>query len=134
MAAVHESGYSAKPENPIEEQIEQAHRTSYLTTDPDILGFLGGNEITQEFRIIASPVSATINLTKRQEEIKRCRIEVEIAKAKCNIPTEELNKNGLPLLDGVRIFLHDQISGAREGWKGRLCTENVRQVKITTKE
>jgi hypothetical protein len=37
------------------------------------------------------------------------------------------NANGLEILEGSRLFLHDRVSGADEGWIGHIATETTRR-------
>lgn len=116
--------------SPEAEYIAQMGKMGYLLMDERVITVLFQNKSLRPFIFDFSPLNATVYLNKRQEELKRIRLENRVTMTKLTMDPRDYEENGLEVLEGMRVFGHDQISGASEGWKGRIATEQVKVHKF----
>lgn len=115
--------------NPESEYIQMIGKLGYMVMDENVINFLYQNEVLHPFIPVFSPLNATIKLDKKQAELKRIRLENFIAMRKLTMPAEIYDSNGLEVIDGIRLFGHDRVSEAQDGWKGHLVTEQVTRIE-----
>lgn len=131
-AAVH--GDAAKPNSPEADYLAMVGKMGFMVMDENIINFLYSNSLLHPFIPVFSPLNSTIKLDKQQAELKRIRLENFIVERKLTMPPETYDSNGLEVLDGLRIFGHDRVSEAMDGWKGHLVTEQVKVIETRTPE
>lgn len=110
-----------------QEYIELTNRAGFLITDQNVLNLFLNNPCLQSLVPVASPTNSVIKLNKYQADLKRIRIDNHICLLKLTMPPETYEANGLEVLEGSRLFLHDRVSGADEGWIGHIATETTRR-------
>jgi predicted nucleotidyltransferase len=90
------------------------------------------DSILEDFIFITSHVNSTINLDKKQAELKRLRLEQFVILKKLTMSQDDYESNGLESLMALRMYCHDRINETVNGWKGHLVTEQVKVIE--TKE
>lgn len=128
------AGEANKPSNPIEETQMMAHRISYLTVDGPVLGLVATNPQIQDWLMYVSPLNSTTKLDKRQAMLQATRIEIATARSKCLMKAETYEANGYEIIEGLRNFALMRVFDAVDGWKGHLCTENVKRIEAGVKK
>ena len=126
--AVH-SNEAANPGT--EEYVDLTNRAGFLITDENVLNLFIANKSLNSLVPIASPTNSVIKLSKHEAMLKRIRIENHICMLKLTMDPQTYNANGLEILEGARLFLHDRVSGAEEGWIGHIATETTRRHVFT---
>lgn len=124
----------SQPGSALEEAIEAQRRIAYLTMDSQIIGLCSGNKALQPLLGPLSPLNSTIKLDKHQADLKRIRLEGFFAMLKLTMNPNDFEANGYETVEGLRLYAHDRVSEAVDGWKGHLCTENVRRIEATTRK
>lgn len=76
---------------------------------------------------VLSPTNSVIKLSKYQADLKRIRLDNHIILLKLTMNPKVYEANGLEMLEGYRMYGHDRISGAEEGWIGHIATETTRR-------
>ncbi len=132
--ALQETANEANRPSSIDEGVEQNRRIAYLTRDENAINFFLANKGLEEFSLYASPLNTTVKLDKKQEKLARIRLENAIIKKKLLMNARDYEANGFEIMGAIRDFGHFRISGAVEGWIGHLCTENVKQLKVTASQ
>jgi hypothetical protein len=115
--------------NPEQEYIAMMGRAGFLLHDNIAMSLLLDNKGLQSLVPILSPVNSPIKLDKHQSELKRIRIDNHITLLKLTMDPEVYEANGLEMLEGYRMYGHDRVSGAEEGWIGHIATEQVRVIR-----
>lgn len=128
------SGEAARPHSPEADYVAMVGKMGFMVMDENIINFLYSNPLLHPFIPVFSPINATIKLDKRQEDLKRIRLENFLVERKLTMPPDVYDANGLEILDGLRIFGHDRISEAADGWKGHLVTEQVKVIETRSQE
>jgi hypothetical protein len=123
-----------QPGNPIDDAIDTQRRISYLTVDTNVIGLCYNNKALQPLLAPLSPLNSTIILDKRQADLKRIRMENYFAMLKLTMDPTDFEANGFETIEGLRLYAHDRVNEAVDGWKGHLCTENVRRMEVQTKK
>lgn len=118
-----------KQNSPEADYIAMMGKMGYMVMDENFINLLFSNEMLHPLIPVFSPLNATIKLDKQQAELKRIRLENFISMLKLTAPPEVYNSNGMEVLDGMRLFGHDRVSEAVEGWKGHLVTEQVTKIQ-----
>jgi hypothetical protein len=109
-----------------EEYLELTNRAGFLITDQISIGALLDNPCLSSLVPVLSPTNSVIKLSPYQADLKRLRLDNHIALLKLCMPPEVYEANGLEMLEGYRMYGHDRISGAEEGWIGHIATESTR--------
>lgn len=109
-----------------DDYIETTHRAGYLITDEMAMDVLRVNQCLSSLIPIMSPTNSVINLSQHEADLKRLRLENHICMLKLTMPPEIYEGNGLEILEGYRLFGHDRISGAQNGWIGHIATEQTK--------
>lgn len=114
-----------------DEYMELTNRAGFLITDQIAIGVLIDNKnrvsALQSLIPILSPTNSVIKLSKHQADLKRIRLDNHIALLKLTMPPEVYEANGFEMAEGFRMYGHDRISGAEEGWIGHIATETTRR-------
>lgn len=110
----------------VEEYQELTNRAGFLITDQIAIGPLLENKSLSSLIPILSPTNSVIKLSNHEADIKRIRLDNHIALLKLCMEPEVYEANGLEILEGYRMYGHDRISGAEEGWIGHIATETTR--------
>ena len=135
LALASEAGDSQKPTSPEADYAAMIGKMGFMIMDENVINFLYKNKVLHPYLFTFSPVNSTIKLSKHQSELKRIRLENQVVMTKLTMPPELYEANGMEIMDGVRLYGHDRVSEAEEGWKGHLVTEQVKVIDIkTTKE
>jgi hypothetical protein len=120
--------HSNENQNPgTDEYVELTNRAGFLITDEKVLELFIENKCLNSLVPIASPTNSVIKLSKHEADLKRVRIDNHICLLKLTMKPSLYNNNGLETLEGSRLFLHDRVSGAEEGWIGHIATETTRR-------
>jgi len=127
-------GAAGKPESPEMEAWQLETKMKFMIKDEDVSNFLLQNKCLQPLVPVFSPVNATIKLNKQQAVLKRIRIENMITMMKLTMNPDVYEANGLEVLEGLRLYGHDRVSEAEEGWKGHLVTEQVKVIETRTEK
>ena len=109
-------------------------KIGYLTIDETVLNFLNDNPELRPLLAPFSPLNSTIILNKHEASLKRIRFENLFALLKLTMEPATYEANGFEVLEGLRMYAHDRVSEAEEGWKGHLCTENVKRIEAHTEK
>jgi hypothetical protein len=113
-----------------EEYLELTNRAGFLITDQIAIGLLMDNKNgirdLQSLVPVLSPTNSVIKLSPYQADLKRLRLENHFALLKLCMSPEVYEANGLEVLEGYRLYAHDRVSGAEEGWIGHIATESTR--------
>lgn len=125
MALTEAQKDASTPEN---DYLTMVGRMGYLLTDEHLENFLIYNPELQPLLAVLSPVNSTTKLDARQAELKRIRVDNFFTMLKLTMSPRIYEANGMEMLDGLRLFAHDRINDAADGWKGRLTTEQTRTV------
>jgi len=123
-----------RPGNPLEDIAEMTRKIGYLTIDEQIIGLCQQNKSLNPLLAPFSPLNSTIILDKHQAGLKDIRFENLFSIMKLTMKQEDYEANGFEVIEGLRMYAHDRVSEAREGWKGRLCTENVKRTEVHTEK
>lgn len=123
-----------KPTSPEADYIAMVGKMGFMVMDENLINFLYSNPILHPLIPVFSPVNATIKLDKHQSELKRIRLENMLTVMKLTMAPNVYDANGLEILDGLRLYGHDRVSEAFEGWKGHLVTEQVKVIETRTPE
>jgi hypothetical protein len=110
-----------------DEYLELTNRAGFLITDQVAIGVLLDNPGLHSLVPILSPTNSVIKLSRYEADIKRLRLENHIALLKLTMDPKTYEANGLEVLEGFRMYGHDRISGADEGWIGHIATETTRR-------
>jgi hypothetical protein len=110
-----------------EEYTELTNRAGFLITDENVLNLFIRNKCLNSLVPIASPTNSVIKLSRYEADLKRVRIDNHMCLLKLTMDPKVYNANGLEILEGSRLFLHDRVSGADEGWIGHIATETTRR-------
>lgn len=110
-----------------QEYVELTNRAGFLITDQISIGPLLENRNLHSLIPILSPTNSVIKLSKHEAGLKRLRLDNHIALLKLTMEPETYEGNGLEMLEGYRMYGHDRISGAEEGWIGHIATETTRR-------
>jgi hypothetical protein len=122
------SVHANENQNPgTEEYTELTNRAGFLITDENVLNLFMANKCLNSLVPIASPTNSVIKLSRYEADLKRVRIDNHICLLKLTMDPKVYNANGLEILEGSRLFLHDRVSGADEGWIGHIATETTRR-------
>ena len=122
------------PASPEMEAWNLETKMKFMIKDEDVSNFLLQNKCLQPLVPVFSPVNATIKLGKQQEALKRIRIENMITLMKLTMSPRTYEARGLEVLEGLRLYGHDRVSEAAEGWKGHLVTEQVKVIETRTEK
>lgn len=127
---------SNENQNPgTDEYVELTNRAGFLITDQIAIGLLLDNEHNVQGLTslvpIFSPTNSVIKLSKYQSDLKRIRLDNHITLLKLTMDPDVYEANGLEMLEGYRMYGHDRISGAEEGWIGHIATETTRRHVFT---
>ncbi len=125
---------SGRPGNPLEDIAEMTRKIGYLTIDETVIQLCLQNKMLNPLLAPFSPLNSTINLNKHEASLKRIRLENFFSILKLTMKPEDYEANGFEVLEGLRLYGHDRVSEAQEGWKGHLCTENVKTIGIHTEK
>jgi hypothetical protein len=120
--------HANESQNPgTDEYIELTNRAGFLITDEKVLNLFTQNKCLNSLVAVASPTNSVIKLNNREADLKRIRIDNHMCLLKLTMDPKTYNANGLEMLEGARMFLHDRVSGAEEGWIGHIATETTRR-------
>lgn len=122
--AIHQ-GESQEPGS--QEYMELTNRAGFLLNDQPLMDFLMSTPSLSDLEPILSPTNSPIKLSKYQAELKRIRLDNFITLKKLTMDPKVYNANGLEWLESLRMYGHDRISGAEEGWIGHIATETTRR-------
>jgi hypothetical protein len=109
-----------------DEYVELTNRAGFLITDQVAIGVLLDNPSLHSLVPILSPTNSVIKLSRYEADLKRLRLDNHIALLKLTMDPKIYEANGLEVLEGFRMYGHDRISGADEGWIGHIATETTR--------
>jgi hypothetical protein len=123
-----------RPGSAMEDLVEMTRKIGYLTIDENIINFLHNNASMHPLLAPFSPLNSTIILNKQQASLKRIRFENLFSILKLTMEPSTYEANGFEVLEGLRMYAHDRVSEAEEGWKGHLCTENVKRIEAHTEK
>jgi hypothetical protein len=129
MILGHTAGEANSPSNPIEETQMMAQRIGYLTIDGPVLNVIALNPQLQDWLMYVTPLNSTAKLDKQQAKLQAARIEVAAARSKLLMKPSTYEANGYQIIEGLRNFAHMRTFEAIDGWKGHLCTENVKRIE-----
>ena len=110
-----------------QEYMELMNRAGFLINDQPLMDFLLGTPALSDLEPILSPTNSVIKLSKYQADLKRIRLDNFITLKKLTMDPRIYNSNGLEWLESLRMYGHDRISGADEGWIGHISTETTRR-------
>ena len=114
-----------------DEYVELTNRAGFLITDQISMSLLLENENNVKglgsLVPVLSPTNSVIKLSKFQADLKRIRLDNHITLLKLTMDPDVYEANGLEMLEGYRMYGHDRISGAEEGWIGHIATETTRR-------
>lgn len=114
---------------PESDYIAMIGKMGYLVMDERLITFLFENPSLQALIPILSPVNSTINLNRREAELKRIRIENIFTMLTLTMDPAIYEANGMEMLEGLRMYAMDQVSGAEDGWKGHIVTEQTKIIR-----
>jgi hypothetical protein len=117
-----------------DEYTELTNRAGYLITDQISMNVLLENRNLNSLVPVLSPTNSVIKLSKQQADLKRIRIDNHIALLKLCMDPDVYEANGLEILEGYRMYGHDRVSGAEEGWIGHIATETTRVHRFEEKK
>lgn len=126
------AGETGKPNDVAADYVEMTGRMGYMVMDELIVKILSNNEYFQPLLFLFSQLNSTINLDKHEAKLKRIRLEKIITMMRLTMPEEMYEANGYETLATVRMFGHDRINEALNGWKGHLVTEQVKKIEVRT--
>lgn len=109
-----------------QEYIEATNRAGFLITDQVSTQVLMDNHCLSSLIPILSPTNSVIKLSRHEAELKRLRLENHICMLKLTMDPKVYEGNGLEVLEGFRLYGHDRVSGAEEGWIGHIATEQTK--------
>lgn len=109
-----------------QEYLELTARAGFLITDQIAIEPLLENPNLRSLVPILSPTNSVIKLSRHEADLKRTRLDNHIALLKLCMDPEVYEANGLEMVEGYRMYGHDRISGAEEGWIGHIATETTR--------
>lgn len=121
------SGGQGNAEN---EYIAMVAKMGYLVMDERVVSFLSNNPCMQPLLPVLSPVNSTTKLSGHEAELKRIRIENMFTMMKLTMEPEIYEANGMEMLDGLRLYAHDRVNDAVDGWKGHITTEQTRRYSV----
>jgi len=110
-----------------DEYAELTNRAGFLITDAINSDVLLSNRCLNSLVPVLSPTNSVIKLSRYQSDLKRIRLDNHITLLKLTMDPDIYEANGLEMLEGERMFGHDRISGAEEGWIGHIATETTRR-------
>ena len=110
-----------------EEFLEATNRAGFLITDEVVLTMFRDNPSLASLLLVGSPTNSVIKLDRHEADLKRIRIDNHIALLKLTMNPNTYEANGLEMLEGSRMFLHDRVNGAVDGWIGHIATETTRR-------
>lgn len=113
-----------------DEYVESTNRAGFLITDQVAISVLLENRNLMSLVPILSPTNSVIKLSKREAALKRQRLDNHICLLKLCMDPNVYEGNGLEMLEGFRMYGHDRISGAEEGWIGHIATETTKVHKF----
>ena len=134
LALQEAAGDANRPGNPLEEIAEMTRKIGYLTVDETIINLCQSNKPLNPLLAPFSPLNSTINLSKHEAGLKRIRFENLFSIMKLTMCPEDYEANGFEVIEGLRMYAADRVSEAQEGWKGHLCTENVKRTEVHTEK
>lgn len=130
----HSAGEATNPNNSIEETQIVSERISYLTRDGPVMNLVALNPEIHDWLMYITPLNSTGKLDKRLAALQMQRIENAAIRSKLLMPAEKYEANGYEYVEGLRNFAEMRTFEAIEGWKGHLCTENVRRIEAGVKK
>ena len=120
--------YQGESQEPgTQEYMELMNRAGFLLNDQPLMDFLMSTPALSDLEPILSPTNSTIKLSKFQADLKRIRLDNFITLKKLTMDPQIYNANGLEWLEALRMYGHDRISGAEDGWIGHIATETTRR-------
>lgn len=122
------------PQNTPMNADESEQKIAYLLQDELTMKTLLANKMLQPYLFYAPAMNRAIKRDKRNAHIASCRVECGVIKDRCLMPASDYEANGSRVLDGLRVYLLDNITASIDGWTGHLATENVKQVKVTAEK
>lgn len=126
------AGETNKPSDPASDYIEMTGKMGYMVMDEIVIKILSENPYLQPLLFLFSQLNSTGKLDKHQAELKRIRLEKIITMMRLTMPEAMYEANGYETLATVRMFGHDRINEAVDGWKGHLVTEQVKKIEVRT--
>jgi hypothetical protein len=122
---------SMKNDNTAEnDYINATGKMGYLLYDEQVTGLLFDNKALQPLIPVLSLVNSTTKLSPHQADLKRIRMDNFFTMMKLTMDPKTYEANGMEMLDGLRMFGHDRVSDAEEGWKGHITTEQTRRISV----
>ena len=119
---------------PEQEYAAMVGKMGYLVMDERLIEFLFSNPCLQPLIAVLSPVNSTTKLDKHEAELKRIRIENIFTMLKLTMDPKIYEANGMEMLDGLRMYAHDRVNDAADGWKGHIVTEQTRRYTFRENE
>lgn len=117
-----------------QEYIEAAAKAGLLISDQIATQVLLDNPSLSSLIPVLSPTNSVIKLNGHEADLKRIRLENHVCLLKLTMPPELYRGNGLEVLEGFRLYGHDRISGAMDGWIGHIATETTKVHRFEDKK
>jgi len=125
-----------QPEAPLtKEYVESLGRSVFMIMDPEVITMLVNDRQLKNLLPAFSHLNRVTNIGKgregaREAELLFLKYKILLIRHKLAMTEDQYEKMGWETLESLEIFARSIISDAREGWKGRLVTEQLKKVTV----
>lgn len=113
-----------------QEYVDTLGKIGYLLDSPTMQEFIMTNPYMRLLAPAFQAVIRTTNTNRFQAELMQMDYQILFCMAKLTMPPHVYEQGAMTLLQSLEVYSNSIVFDTIEGWKGHLCTENVRKIEV----